>query len=56
LKEFALMDNVRVGDISGVITALMQRMEGYELAEVSYVHNGDFKTAWVELWRLEKIE
>lgn len=47
------------GDASivGRITAAQFREFGnYALLEVSYVHNGECKTSWIEAWRLTKAE
>lgn len=46
------------GDLSliGCVTSFQFRASGYISVEVSYVHNGDSKAAWIEDWRLTKVE
>lgn len=47
------------GDTSivGLVTAFQFRGDrGEPIVEVSWVHNGDVKTAWFEEWRLKLEE
>jgi len=58
LSEFALGDRVYIdkdGSLIGVVTAVQFRTT-VSTVEVSYIHNGDAKTVWVEAWRCEKVE
>lgn len=51
-------DSVTIDDdrsLIGKVTAFQFRSGGYVSVEVSYVHNGDSKGAWIEDWRLTKV-
>ena len=43
------------GDMHGVITAVLFRMERTATYEVSYIHNGTQQQPWIEEWRLEAV-
>ena len=55
--KFDLGDKVRIdgGDICGVITTFSIGGDRQKVNnEVTYCHNGEFKTTWCYDWRLEK--
>jgi hypothetical protein len=57
-SDLALQQRVFVdGDrsLTAVVTGLLWRTERAEV-EISWVHNGDIKSAWVAPWRLKPVE
>lgn len=58
-SKFDLWDRVLIdGNKSpvGIVTAIQMRSESAVLIEVSYMHDGNAKTAWIEEERLEYEE
>jgi len=54
-SRFARGDRVvidRDKSLVATVTAHLFRAD-YQTVEISYVHNGDVKTAWIEEWRCE---
>jgi len=44
------------GSIEGIVTAFCFRETNCITIEVSWIHNGEAKSAWFEEWRLTKAE
>jgi hypothetical protein len=56
-SDFALGDRVTIDNdesLIATVTAFLLRTNICQI-EVSWVHNGDMKTSWVDDWRLQVV-
>lgn len=55
-SRFSFGDKVvidRDQSLVAVVTAFSFRQPDYRTVGISYVHNGDSRSAWIEEWRLD---
>lgn len=58
LSKFALQQRVSIDTdeaIIGTVTGIAFRVTRDPTIEVSWMHNGDAKSAWFEEWRLVEV-